>query len=351
MKKGDDLEIAYTRALTTYVRDGGEASIAAAAELGRRALSLQLGILDMVILHHGSLAILMVDEPSESVRRSLMESASTFFCETLAAFEMTHRGFIELSQTIAQIVQFAAVVCHELRTPLTSIVTSIGMLQELLNPVPDSVEGQLIANISRSAGILKSRTDDLLDLVGFQSGNLSIRLTNVEIGALVREVSSSVAPLVEQAGVKLGIEIAERLPLLVADPNRIEQILTNLVQNALKYGSDGGKIDVRTYQDKDHIVMEVQDYGSGVSLWEQMRIFQPNVRGSHASHEVPGLGIGLALCKELVAQHHGVITLTSEIGKGSLFKVSLPVQRQETSGARRYEGNNNRGRGRGRRKH
>lgn len=338
------LENEYTRALEIYVRDRSEASIAAAGDLGKKALSLGWGILDMVVLHHESLAVLIVGEESEERRKDVVDDSAAFFCEALSSFEMSHRGFIELSQTVSQIIQFAAVVCHELRTPLTSMMTSVGMLGEIIPGAPEGVERQLLANISRSADILKARTDDLLDLVGFQSGSLTLKPAEVDLAGIVRETAETMKSQIEKAGVESRLDFAEDLPPIVVDPNRVEQVVSNLIQNALKYGADGGRIDLRVYRAGETLVIEVKDYGAGVSLWDQMKIFQPNFRGSRAQGDVPGLGIGLALCKELVSQHHGTITLESVEGKGSLFRVALPLASAQKRGVKGNEIRNSRGR-------
>jgi signal transduction histidine kinase len=341
----------YASALEEYVKNRTEASAAAASDLGREALGLKMGILDMVIVHHECLARVLASCETESERSEALYAASSFFCEALAAFEMAHRGFLELSQTVSQIIQFAAVVCHELRTPLTSVMTSTGLLAELLHPEQRSTQAQLLANIEHSAAIMKERTDDLLDLVGFQSGNLSIRAHPVVVADLVLTTCRALSPLVENAGMTLRTELAADIPDIDADPKRLEQILTNLIHNAVKYGSDGPTVDVRVFPVGDRVVIEVQDHGSGVSLWEQMRIFEPYFRGSRPAHEVPGLGIGLALCKELVQQHHGTIALISEPGNGSTFRVSLPITTEIHAGVEHHESSDSRRRSGSRRKH
>ena len=313
----------YASALGSYLAERGEAELLRAAGLGRRALAEGLGVLDMAAIHHeGLAAVVRACPPAEASAR--VEACNVFFSEALSPFEMTHRGFKEVSATITMVLQFAAVVCHELRTPLTSLMNSVGMLAELLEVRPATPEGRLMANINTSMDILKLRTDDLLDLVGFQSGTLTLRPVPVDIASLLAGIAERAGK--GKPGLPVHLSIEGTLPPAVLDPVRLEQVVGNLVQNAMKYGAEGGKIDLRARARGDTLVIEVQDYGAGVSLWDRMRIWQPNYRGSARSREVPGLGIGLALCKELVQQHHGEITLESEEGKGSLFRVELPLR-------------------------
>jgi signal transduction histidine kinase len=122
--------------------------------------------------------------------------------------------------------------------------------------------------------------------------------------------------------------VAPKLPPVTADPDRVEQVVTNLVVNALKYGAEGGRVDIRACARNAHIVIEVQDYGAGIDPAERIKIFQLNFRAGQKADEVSGMGIGLALCRELVELHGGSIGVTSEEGKGSVFEVALPVSRK-----------------------
>ncbi len=319
----------YAQALASYVAGPSEAGLMQAATIGRRALARKMGVLDMAAIHHAGLEPLARAATSTS-----LEAASVFFCEALSPFEMTHRGFQEVTATINDVLRFAAVVCHELRTPLTSLMTSVGILSEVVRAGPGSTEEALMANISRSLVILKERTDDLLDLVGFQSGTLALRPTRIDPGALLAEVVARTAKVKPDVEVTLSVE--GTLPPVTADPIRLEQVVSNLVQNALLYGADGRRIDVRGRTEAGRLVIEVQDYGSGIGLWERARIWQPDYRRPSRHHgQVPGLGIGLALCRELVTQHHGRITLDSEEGKGSLFRVELPLDGVAVEGRKR----------------
>ncbi len=313
----------YAAALMAYLSEKNELRLVRAGALGRQAIAEGLGLLDVVVIHQESLAAMLrsggIEDPEQAV-----EASTTFLCETLSPFEMALRGFKETSASITHVMQFAAAVSHELRTPLTSLINSMGMLAEVLHSAPGSNEGRLLANIQTSIDILRARADDLLDLVGFQTGALSIHPRRVDVPALLAGAVERAAA--GSSDVQLRLTVSGEIPPLLADPDRLQQVVSNLLDNALKYGAEGGRIDVRASVKGKTLCIEVQDYGPGVSLWERLKIWQPNYRGQGRSIDIPGLGIGLALCKELVQQHHGFITLDSGVDKGSLFRVELPLR-------------------------
>ncbi len=317
----------YQRGLADYLRHRSEVLLSEAARLGRLAMSEKLGVLDMIMIHHAVLAEQLASRGPEDTKESISSSA-LFLCEALSSFEMAHRGFQDASQTIMRMTQFDLVVCHELRTPLTSIVTSLGMLQEILAAGADSNEQRLINNAVKSAGILKSRTDDLQDLVSYRAGILSLKPVMVEVGTLVRGIASRLEPLAKRAGVEVRLDIAGGLPKVSADPNRLDQIVSNLVNNALKYAAEGRYLDLRAFLRGAWMAIEVQDYGPGIDPDARAKMFQPNFPKGGKSNDVSGMGIGLALCRELVEQHGGKIIVTTDAGKGSCFTVELPLSRR-----------------------
>jgi len=313
-----DVAAEYERCLADYLELGSEVLLSEAARLGRLAMSEKLGVLDMVMIHHSALAGRLA--ASES-----LSSAALFLCEALSSFEMAHRGFQDASEAIMRMMQFDLVVCHELRTPLTSIVTSLGMLQEILDAGAESNEGRLINNAVRSAAILKTRTDDLQDLVSYRAGILSLRMRMVEVGPLLGGIAGRMEPVARRAGMEIRLDIADELPRVPADPNRLDQIVTNLISNALKYASERGRLDVRARSRDSMMLIDVQDYGPGIDWESRARIFHFGLPKSHEPREVSGMGIGLALCRELAEQHGGGIDVVTAAGKGSLFTVRLPL--------------------------
>lgn len=323
----------YREALGEYVRTRDEQALVRAAALGRAALVSGQGVFDIVQAHHAAVAAILDDGAAPGNGGALLEAASAFLCETLSTFEMAQRGFRDISDSIVRMIEFNAVICHELRTPLTSIVTSIGMLEEVLQAGPLSTESRLLANVRTGAEIMRARTGDLQDLVGFQSGVLQLKPRRIVAAEVVQQCAQRLEPEFVRAGVELRVESSADGAAVNADPGRLDQVVSNLLVNALKYGAQGKRVDVRVLSIGAFLVIEVQDYGPGVSAWDRAKIFQPRVRGADVRPEIPGLGIGLALCRELVLQHHGTLTLQSEEGTGSTFHIELPRGAAESDGS------------------
>ncbi len=315
----------YQAALRDYLAGAGESALVRAYELGRRAAADGLGVLEWAAIHHDAMTGVL---PRTFTHKELVQgvkAAADFFAESLSSFEITYRGFKEAIAMVRTVVQFAAMLSHELRTPLTSVMLSAEMLQDILPADPTSTPGKLLPIILAGTRALKARTDDLRDMAAFQTGTFSIRMAPLDIRALLSELRQRLEPEVRCAGLRLILALPENLPLLQADPRRLEQVVTNLVQNAIKYGSDGGRINLRARTMEQSVIVEVQDYGKGISLLDQSRLFQLYFRPDQSRERARGLGIGLALSRQLVEAHGGRLWVESEIGKGSTFKFSLPL--------------------------
>lgn len=173
--------------------------------------------------------------------------------------------------------------------------------------------------------ILKNRTDGLQEIVNIRAGITGVHVGAFDMGELIRGTVKSFAKKAAFAGVEIRTDIAEGLPPLQADASRIDQVIGNLVRNALEYAAEGCRIDVRAGCWDGWMFIEVQDYGSGIDPERRMRIFQPSYQEARQFGEVAGMGIGLELCKVVVAQHGGRIGLVTGKGKGCTFTVELPL--------------------------
>jgi signal transduction histidine kinase len=324
-----DLLDQYESALTSHLSgSGGEVALVQAYEIGRRAVAAGLGVLELVDIHQEATFAVLHAVGWRKGSEEAVRATNQFLQETLSAYEVTHLGFKEATEIVLRSLQFEAVVCHELKTPLTSILASAGMLKEILDAEgldPSSPSAKLLNNILDGGNKLKERTDDLMDIVGFRTGTLTLRMARIAIGPMVRAACQRMEPALSRAGLSLNVDVAERLPTVMADRGRLEQVVANLLDNALKYGADGKAIDVRAFQRDGWLVIQVHDYGKGISARDQARLFETSFRGKGNRRGVPGLGIGLALCNTIIEAHGGVISVESEAGKGSTFSVSLPT--------------------------
>lgn len=317
----------YSRALRGYLAGAAEEELARAYQLGRRAMAEGLGVLDMVEVHHRALSRLLDEPPITGSGREALEAATAFFREVLSPFEITHRGFREATEVMQNVVLFASVLCHELITPLTSILASAGMLEEILDLDPSSSESRLLANIRAGAATLKARTDDLADIVAFQSGAFRLHVVPIRVSTFLVDACRRLELEVTQAGMELNVGVPDDLPVIKGDPDRLEQVVANLVRNAVKYGSDGGRAEVRAASAHGAVEITVQDFGRGISRRDRLRLFEPYFRAEEGRDELPGLGVGLVLCRQIVEAHRGTIAVESGEGKGTLIRVVLPAVR------------------------
>jgi two-component system response regulator VicR len=199
-------------------------------------------------------------------------------------------------------------------------------VDSLLSEIQDERLERLARNISRGASNLNLRIDELLDLSKGEVGMLQLSPEPIDLLPLLRDVGESMAPLAESRGQSLAIRLPTSVCFVRADVSRVQQILLNLLENAVKFTPKGGKIMLRATKKDGFAVIEVQDTGRGISKEEQKRLFEPYHRFVSKKSGFGGLGIGLALCKTLVELHSGQIWVKSHPGKGSTFAFSLPLE-------------------------
>lgn len=221
-------------------------------------------------------------------------------------------------------LRFIDTLAHELKTPLTSIIAGAGLLAEELNPSVDDSIRRLIQTIIRNADTLEHRLVELLDTVKTGSGSIHLQLEPVDIRSLVQGVVLQISPLIQNKNQNLTTELSEGLPIFTGDGPKLEQVLINLLNNACKFTPHGGRIIVRARPDSSGVTISVKDNGVGIAPSEHSRLFKPYSRIDADRQRHPGLGLGLALAKQVVELHGGRIWVESEPGAGSTFFFSLP---------------------------
>jgi PAS domain S-box-containing protein len=228
-----------------------------------------------------------------------------------------------LEVEISKRTEFTRALVHELKTPLTPVLASSELLMEELKgaraPLPD-----LVKNISQGANNLNRRVDELLDLAKSEIGTLTLDMKPVDLLQLLHEVVVYMEPIALSGKLSLESYFPPSFPLISADEDRLRQILLNLLNNAVKYTSEGGKVILRAREEENSIVVEVEDNGSGMDTEEQKRLFQPYYRLERDRERFSGLGLGLALSKMLVELHGGAMWVKSRKGEGSIFSFSIP---------------------------
>ncbi|MFC2001809.1 sensor histidine kinase [Chloroflexota bacterium] len=213
---------------------------------------------------------------------------------------------------------------HELKTPLTSIIAAGGLLAEEL-------EGQepyqrLVQNIMHNADTLEARLAELFEIIKTGGGGFQLQIEPVDMKSLLQGVGWQIGPLVQSKEQHLSLDLPDSLPLVQGDGKKLEQVVLNLMTNATKFTPERGSITLRAKKRDTEMVIEVQDSGIGIPKDEQERLFKPYSRINADRQRHPGLGLGLAMAKQVVELHGGRIWVESELGKGSTFAFALKFQ-------------------------
>jgi len=225
---------------------------------------------------------------------------------------------------------FIANVSHELRTPLTSIQGYVETLVEDPAPKPETTR-EFLGVILKNATRMNRLTEDLLALASVESPDYKLTLQPTRASALVQDAIESLGGIVVESKVKLESGGAPET-LVLADPDAMNQVFGNLIENALKYGQEGKLIRVGARQLESEVEFSVQDFGPGIAFEHLARIFERFYRIDKArSRESGGTGLGLAIVKHIVQAHGGRIWAESELGAGAAFHFTLPVARAPNS--------------------
>jgi PAS domain S-box-containing protein len=260
-------------------------------------------------------------EPLKQAQVSLLESEQRY----RRLYEEEKRERIELEEEAKARAQFINVLAHELRTPLTPILLSVEMLSDYLSSDPESVQCKLINNTVKSAESLKSRLEELLDLARFTRGVFQLKPQPIDTNEFLRSIAVRYQPVLEQKQQQLAIQISTDLPQIEADPSRLEQVVLNLLSNASKYSPKKTLVTFKAMVADGKILIEVSDQGIGITQEDQKNLFMPYHRAEQDRQSYPGIGLGLAVAKQIIAAHGGKMWVESERGKGSTFKFTLPV--------------------------
>jgi signal transduction histidine kinase len=183
----------------------------------------------------------------------------------------------------------------------------------------------LARNVHRGAENMNRRVDEMLDLARGEVGMLRVNINPVDPQRLLSEVVKYMEPQARNSGQNLELVPTTNLPIILADDDRVRQILLNLIGNSIKYSNFGGQIKVFARQEGQELLIEVQDTGRGMSVEDQEKLFQPYYRIEGREH-LSGLGLGLALSKKLVELQKGRIWVHSKKGEGSTFTFTLPIK-------------------------
>ncbi|WP_143101515.1 HAMP domain-containing sensor histidine kinase [Stigmatella aurantiaca] len=241
------------------------------------------------------------------------------------------RTFNEMASTLVQRqdeqLTFLAGVAHDLRNPLSALRLSTAFVNPERSEVPPERLQRTLTLVQRQVAALDRMVGDLLDATRIEAGRLELHLEECD----ARELARSVVELFEASlqGHELRLSLPDTAVNLRCDGTRLEQVLNNLVSNALKYSPTGTCVDVTVSCQQGEALLTVTDRGIGLSVDVQRRLFSPFMRATNARNCAPGAGLGLSVARRIVEAHGGRIEVESQPGQGATFRVRLPLSRPE----------------------
>ena len=219
---------------------------------------------------------------------------------------------------------FIASVSHELRNPLNSIMLSSGIL--IADQTIQGSARQKVKAIERAARTQAQLIEDLLDVARIESGHMRLDVQATNLAQVVKAAVDGMRVAAEAKSINLQDIIDPSVSLIAGDPKRLQQVVWNLISNAVKFTPKGGKVQVRLERINSHVEIIVADNGQGIAPAALSHVFERFWRATDSDQSIPGTGLGLGIVKELVTLHGGTVMAHSDgLGKGSTFTVRLPL--------------------------
>jgi signal transduction histidine kinase len=245
-----------------------------------------------------------------------------------SALEESNRKLVELDQIKSR---FFANISHELRTPLTLLLAPLETLLQKFNRSFDSDTREVLLAMHSNGMRLLKLINDLLDLVRLESGRMEVKHDPLEVIEFVKGLASAARQVADDKRLRLETHVDPELGTVLADRDKLEKIVLNLVFNALKFTPAGGRVELRAEKQGEHFVIRVADTGLGISEKNLPFVFDRFWQADGTSkRKYQGVGIGLALVKELTEIQGGKVEVQSTEGKGTTFTVQLPYQKGES---------------------
>jgi signal transduction histidine kinase len=248
-----------------------------------------------------------------------------FLLSLAAAWFLSGRALIPIQQAFQRQQEFVADASHELRTPLTVLRSATDLLNQHRDD-PLENNGELFDDVRGEIARMERLAQDLLTLARSDAGGVELMTAPLELSDIANEVVRRTTPLAQSQGVQLTVHADPQPSTVEADPDRLQQVLVILIDNAIKHTPAGGKVDVLVRRHGQSAQVEVADTGVGISPEHLPRIFDRFYRADKArAREQGGTGLGLAIAKMLIDAHGGQLQLASTVGGGTHVTVSLPL--------------------------
>jgi signal transduction histidine kinase len=362
------MEHAYASALHDYCAGGSEEALLQAYQLGRAAVTEGMGVLDVAALHQEVLSSAGFGTLAGEDAPRTAKRAGEFLAETLAPFELSLHGFQQLNATLSDVNkglqhrldatlrafetvqgelverrrleqlknEFISIVSHEVRTPLTSIHGALNLLKSGLGGVLNEQGQQLLDVAYRNSQRLVRLVTDILDLQKIESGAMTFNMLPVEIGPFLGQAIAASQGFADKYGVTLGLADMPRRAWVRVDPDRLMQVMDNLISNAVKFSTPDIPVTVRVHHLGGRIRIDVHDRGPGVPEEFRSRIFERFAQAEPTAGR-SGCGLGLSISKAIVEHLGGRLAFESSPAAGTVFFFDLPEWEAKESATREGE--------------
>jgi signal transduction histidine kinase len=241
--------------------------------------------------------------------------------QNIRSYEAERSTADELRRLSALRADFVSLVSHELRSPMAAVIGAARTLQGRWRELTPEQRQSFLQLIGDETSRLATLIDDVLDTSRIEAGTFSFTFTDVDLAELLRDVVA--AAELAQDEVELTANVAS-LPRVRGDRERLRQVIQNLVDNAVKYSSAGGRVHVSATTDDGHVLIDVTDEGPGIALEDQQLIFEKFGRSSGGTAK-PGTGLGLFIARSIAEAHGGSLDVESVPARGSVFRLELPA--------------------------
>ena len=243
--------------------------------------------------------------------------------QNIRAYESERHTVDELRRLSALRADFVSLVSHELRTPMAAVIGAARTLQQRWRELSPEHRESFLELIAGETNRLAELIGDVLDTSRIEAGTFNFRFRDVDLSQLVRDTVATAQ--LGQDEVQLRVDVKSPLPEIRGDLDRLRQVLTNLIDNAIKYSPSGGEVEVRAYPQNGRVLVDVSDDGPGIAKEDQKLIFEKFGRVTGTGATRPGTGLGLFIARSIAEAHGGVLEVQSAPEQGATFTLELPL--------------------------
>ena len=309
----------YYALLKAYVARQEETSLLAAADLGRELVHADFPPEEIGEVHEVAIQRLAQESP-HVIAPDAARLTSAPLIEMLMAYGLAFRELDRMKS------EFIAVASHELRTPLHSIRGFIKLLRGREAQDPQT-RREFLGIVDEQSERLARLVNDLVDVSSIEAGRMQIRRETVRLDELIQGTVAQFGTAAREKAITIEAILPAHLPTIEGDGDRLAQVLTNLLSNAIKFSSDESTVTVRARANGAHLIIDVQDQGTGIPEEALSRVFDRFFQvDSTATRTQGGSGLGLYISKHIAEAHGGRMWAQSKVGQGSTFSLALPLK-------------------------